>query len=91
MQLDTVVRWQRERFRKFWARISRRKTVGRGRPAVAIEMRRLILYMANANPLRGAPRIDGELKMLGIVVSERTVSRILRAFRARHPRTGRRF
>src|SRR5215471_20189731 len=31
-----------------------------------------------ANPLWRAPRIHGELKMLGIVVSERTVSRILR-------------
>ena len=34
--------------------------------------------MAIANPLWGAPRIRGELKMLGIVVSERTLSRILR-------------
>jgi transposase InsO family protein len=35
--------------------------------------------MANANPLWRAPRIHGELKMLGIVVSERTVSRVLRS------------
>jgi hypothetical protein len=34
--------------------------------------------MAGENPLWRAPRIHGELKMLGIVVSERTVSRILR-------------
>src|SRR5579872_334118 len=34
--------------------------------------------MAAANPLWRAPRIHGELKMLGIVVSERTVSRVLR-------------
>ena len=31
-----------------------------------------------ANPLWRAPRIHGELKMLGIPISERTVSRILR-------------
>jgi transposase InsO family protein len=31
-----------------------------------------------ANPLWRAPRIHGELKMLGIVISERTVSRMLR-------------
>jgi hypothetical protein len=34
--------------------------------------------MAAANPLWRAPRIHGELKMLGIDNSERTVSRILR-------------
>ena len=34
--------------------------------------------MVSANPLWRAPRIHGELKMLGIVLSERTVSRILR-------------
>jgi putative transposase len=33
--------------------------------------------MATANPLWGAPRIHGELRMLGIDVSERTVSRLL--------------
>jgi hypothetical protein len=33
--------------------------------------------MVAANPLWRAPRIHGELKMLGIVISERTVSRIL--------------
>src|SRR3982750_3103341 len=32
VQRDTVVRWQRERFRKFWSHLSRRKTAGRGRP-----------------------------------------------------------
>jgi len=32
--------------------------------------------MVVANPLWRAPRIDGELKMLGITISERTVSRI---------------
>jgi transposase InsO family protein len=34
--------------------------------------------MVAANPLWRAPRIHGELKMLGIEISERTVSRILR-------------
>jgi putative transposase len=79
VQPETVVRWQRERFRRFWARISRLKTASRGRPPVAAQIRRLILDMATANPLWRAPRIHGELKMLGIVVSERTVSRILRS------------
>jgi putative transposase len=33
--------------------------------------------MATANPLWGAPRIHGELRTLGIDVSERTVSRLV--------------
>jgi transposase InsO family protein len=41
-------------------------------------MRRLIARMVASNPLWRAPRIHGELKMLGIEISERTVSRILR-------------
>jgi len=42
VQPDTVVRWQRKRFRRFWARLSRPNGPRRGRPAVAIEVRRLI-------------------------------------------------
>jgi hypothetical protein len=38
----------------------------------------LIRQMAIANPLWRAPRLHGELRMLGITISERTVSRILR-------------
>ena len=37
--------------------------------------------MVVANPLWRAPRIHGERKMLGIAISERTVSRILRGLR----------
>jgi transposase len=81
VQADTVVRWQRERFRRFWARLSKPQRRGRGRPRTAAELRRLIAQMAAANPLWRAPRIHGELKMLGIVISERTVSRILRRLR----------
>jgi putative transposase len=79
VQPDTVVRWQRERFRRFWARLSRPNGPRRGRPAVASDVRRLIRQMAIANPLWRAPRIHAELKMLGIPTSERTVSRILRS------------
>ncbi len=78
---DTVIRWQRERFRRFWERLSQPQRRRRGRPATATEIRRLIEQMAAANRLWRAPRIHGELKMLGIAVSERTVSRILRTLR----------
>jgi len=74
---DTVVRWQRERFRRYWTSLSKRSE-RLGRPPITLEIRTLIRTMAEANPLRRAPRIHGELRKLGIEVSERTVSRILR-------------
>ncbi len=81
VQADTVVRWQRERFRKFWAHLSRMDCRRSGRPATAVEIRRLIERMVATNPLWRAPRLHGELKMLGIGISERTISRILRTLR----------
>jgi putative transposase len=74
---DSVVRWQRERFRRYWTHLSKRSGKP-GRPAVSFEIRELIRTMALANGLGRAPRIHGELQKLGIEVSERTVSRILR-------------
>jgi len=78
VQPDTVVRWQRERFSRFWARSLKPRRRHRGRPVTAGHLRRLIERMVAANPLWRAPRIHGELKMLGVAISERTVSRILR-------------
>lgn len=75
---DTVVRWQRQRFRAYWAQLSSRPTKKLGRPRIDEQIRELIQTMAGANPLWGAPRIHGELLKLGIEVSERTVSRVLR-------------
>jgi putative transposase len=91
VQPDTVVRWQRERFRRFWARLSKPQRRGRGRPRTAAELRRLIAQMVAANPLWRAPRIHGELKMLGIAISERTVSRLLRTLRRPPNQTWRTF
>src|SRR5207253_2296986 len=70
-----VLRWQRRRFREYWTQLSRRPT--RGRPPIHAEIKALVLRMAAANPLWGAPRIHGELLKLGIAVAERTVSRLL--------------
>jgi hypothetical protein len=47
-------------------------------------MRTLVRDMATANPLWGAPRIHGELRTLGVDLSERTVSRLLES-RSRPP------
>ena len=73
LQPATVDRWHRERFHRCWRRRSRRP----GRPRIDSECRGLIRRLAADNRLWGAPRIHGELLKLGIVVSERTVSRYL--------------
>src|SRR2546425_5982677 len=72
---DTILRWQRRRFREHWTKLSGRPT--RGRPPVNREIAALVTRMTAANPLWGAPRIHGELLKLGIHVAERTVSRLL--------------
>src|ERR1700721_2580433 len=71
---ETVVRWYRSGFRMYWRLISRvRRHVGR-RPAPK-EVRELIFQMVAENPTWGAPRIHGELRVLGFELSERTISR----------------
>jgi putative transposase len=81
VQPDTVVRWHREWLRRRW---TRRSTQSRaGRPSIDAAIRTLVSKMAAANPLWGAPRIHGELNKVGVAVSERTVSRLLR--RSRRP------
>jgi putative transposase len=85
----TVLRWQRRRFREYWTTLSRRPPGGR--PPVNAEIKALVTRMAAANPLWGAPRIQGELLKLGITVAERTVSRLLPARRSPPSQTWRTF
>jgi putative transposase len=64
-------------FKLYWRLLSRaRKPLGR-RP-VTKEIRELIFRTMTENPTWGAPRVHGELAMLGFNVSERSVSRWLR-------------
>jgi putative transposase len=71
---ETIVRWHRTGFCMYWRLISRvRRQVGR-RPTPK-EVRELIFRMVVENPTWGAPRIHGELRMLGFELSERTISR----------------
>jgi len=49
-----------------------------GRKRISREIRDLIFRMVADNPTWGAPRIHGELLMLGFDVSERTISRWIR-------------
>jgi transposase len=81
VQPDTVVRWHREWLRRRWRRRSAQARAGR--PSTDAAIGTLVSAMAAANPLWGTPRIHGELCKLGIAVSERTVSRLLR--RPRRP------
>src|ERR1700739_3927389 len=74
---DTVVRWHREGFALYWRAISKARGVV-GRKRISKEIRDLIFQMVVENPTWGAPRIHGELLMLGFDVSERTISRWMR-------------
>jgi putative transposase len=89
VQPETVLRWHRTGFRRFWTWKSRRH--GPGRPAVAPEVRALIRRMADANPLWGSPRIHGELQKLGIEISQATVSKYLARRRTPPSQTWRTF
>jgi hypothetical protein len=60
-----VIRWRRAGFGLYWRWILRRRC---GRSIVPLEIQRLIREMSVANPLWGAPRIQGELLKLGVDV-----------------------
>ncbi len=71
---ETVVRWHRAGFRLYWGLLSKvKKPIGRRQTSK--EVRQLIFRMVAENPTWGAPRIHGELLMLGFDISERTISR----------------
>ena len=89
VQPDTVVRWHRQWLRRRWTQRSTRTRPGR--PSTTAAIRTLVDQMTEANPLWGAPRIHGELGKLGIAVSERTVSRLLRRRRRPPSQTWRTF
>src|SRR5580692_9242609 len=65
------------RLKLYWKWISRHRTCA-GRKCVSRELRELIFRMVAENRTWGAPRIHGELKMLGFDLSERTVLRWMR-------------
>ncbi|HUK09483.1 MAG TPA: hypothetical protein VLX09_16535, partial [Stellaceae bacterium] len=71
---ETLVRWHRGGFRLFWRWKSRRPT---GRPAVPTAIRSLVRQMSRENSLWGAPRIHGELLMLGIEIAQSTVAKYM--------------
>jgi transposase InsO family protein len=74
VQPETVLRWHRAGFRAFWRWRSRNRA---GRPRIDRGLRDLIRRMSRENPLWGAPRIHGELLMLGFEVAQSTVSKYM--------------
>ena len=68
---ETVVRWHRQGFRRYWRSIS---TPGPGRPPISKEVQELIVRMTRENSWR-ARKIHAELMKLGFRVSLATVSR----------------
>jgi putative transposase len=77
VQPETGVRWHRAGFKLYWEWLSQHRTRA-GRKCISIELRELIYRMVAENPTWGAPRIHGELSMLGLDISERTVLRWMR-------------
>ncbi len=69
----TLFRWHRALVRRKW-----RQSAGRrGRPALSVELRELVLRLARENPRWGHRRICGELAKLGIRVSPTSIRRLL--------------
>jgi transposase InsO family protein len=77
VQPETVVRWHGSGFKLYWTWISRHRRRA-GRKCVSRELREIIFRMVSENATWGAPRIHGELKMLGFDISERSVLRWMR-------------
>ncbi len=72
VQPETILRWHRAGFKAFWRWKSRKRA---GRPKIDRSLRDLIQRMSKENPTWGAPRIHGELLMLGFEVAQSTVSK----------------
>jgi putative transposase len=72
VQPATLLRWHRDLVRRRWSYPHRR-----GRPAMAAEIRGLVLRLTRENPTWGYRRIHGELCRLGYTIGASTVWTIL--------------
>ena len=71
---ETLVRWHRAGFRRYWRWKSCRRE---GRPPIEAELRALIRQMSRENLLWGAPRIHGELLKLGFELAQSSVAKYM--------------
>src|SRR5215471_12552305 len=83
IQPETLLRWHRELFRRYW---KRRSKAASHKPKVATETIALIREMARDNRLWGAERIRGELLKLGLRVCKRSIQKYMRGVRTKPPR-----
>ena len=72
---DTLVLWHRKGFQLYWTWKSRCRRGGS--PPIATDVRKLIRTMSRENVSWGAPRIHGELQVLGIYISQATVAKYM--------------
>jgi len=73
-QPETLIRWHRTGFRLFWRWKSLRHA---GRSPIPADVRALVRRMHRENPLHGAPRIHGELLIVGISIAQSTVAKYM--------------
>ena len=72
---DTLLRWHRQLIARKWTYA----TAQPSRRGVLLEIRRLVVRMAEENPTWGYTRIQGALKNVGHRVGRSTIRRILKA------------
>jgi transposase InsO family protein len=86
---DTVLRWHRNTWRWCWGRKSTPRRPGR--PTIGWELFHLIRRLQRENPTWGAPKLTSELRLLGHILGQTTVSRSMKRIhdphRAQHWRT----
>jgi transposase InsO family protein len=84
VQPDTLLRWHRDLFRRYWRWKSKPKK--KRKPRLSPETIALIQQMARENLTWGAKRIRGELLNLGIRVSKRSIQKYIPT--DRYPKSG---
>lgn len=81
VQPETVIRWHKKGFKLYWKFKSQRP----GRPSIDLKIQKIVKKMIKKNPLWGAPILHGQLLKLGIVISERTVSNMIKRYKVGKP------
>lgn len=88
VQPDTLLRWHRDLFRRYWRRKSKSK---QRKPRISPENIQLIKQLSRENWLWGAERIRGELLKLGIRISKRTIQKFMAIARKKTGQTWKTF
>lgn len=83
VQPETVIQWHRKGFKLYWTFKSKKRRSGR--PSVDKRVHKLIKKMIKENPFWGAPILHDELIKLGIKISERTVSNMIKRYKIKKP------